>query len=31
LGYGLGFTFEDITRVYFSKNQINFKRQKDNY
>jgi dimeric dUTPase (all-alpha-NTP-PPase superfamily) len=31
LGYQLGFTFRDIHKAYFEKNQINFKRQQENY
>jgi dimeric dUTPase (all-alpha-NTP-PPase superfamily) len=31
LGYHLGFTYEDIYKAYFEKNQINFKRQEENY
>jgi dimeric dUTPase (all-alpha-NTP-PPase superfamily) len=31
LGYHLGFSFNDIYEAYFKKNQINFKRQQENY
>ncbi|MDR0675008.1 MAG: dUTP diphosphatase [Mycoplasmataceae bacterium] len=31
LGYQLGFTYADIYQAYFKKNQINFKRQEENY
>jgi dimeric dUTPase (all-alpha-NTP-PPase superfamily) len=31
LGYHLGFTYDDIYKAYFAKNQINFKRQEENY
>ncbi|MDR0739528.1 MAG: dUTP diphosphatase [Mycoplasmataceae bacterium] len=31
LGYQLNFTFNDIHKAYFEKNQINFQRQQENY
>lgn len=31
LGYHLGFNYDDIYQAYFKKNQINFKRQQENY
>jgi dimeric dUTPase (all-alpha-NTP-PPase superfamily) len=31
LGYQLGFTYQEIYQAYFKKNQINFKRQEENY
>jgi dimeric dUTPase (all-alpha-NTP-PPase superfamily) len=31
LGYQLGFTYGEIYQAYFEKNQINFKRQEENY
>jgi dimeric dUTPase (all-alpha-NTP-PPase superfamily) len=31
LGHSLGFSFKEISEAYFKKNQINFKRQNENY
>jgi dimeric dUTPase (all-alpha-NTP-PPase superfamily) len=31
LGYGLGFSIDEIKKAYFNKNKINFNRQENNY